>query len=136
MNINLEILLSIILVAIIVQQSVNALKKIIIAICLSKGIENEKTIAIISPFLSFLFSIILCVLINGDIFLAFNYTLSVQYVGSIFTGLLASGGANMIYKVVTDMQDYRKKLAIEETSNPTQNLSNTELIGFDLNSEV
>lgn len=107
------ILLGIILIALVVQFVVEALKSPIAAIF--KFAEKEDRISpLLAPFLSLAWAIALCILSGCDLFAAFGYPLSALYVGEIVSGIIASLGAGKVYDLIMEFQDYRERLAIEK----------------------
>ena len=114
MEINLFMLLGIILVALIVQYAIEAIKVITRAVCKIGGNDSKQANAILAPILSAGLAVFLCILAGLDFFAAFGYPLSVVYVGSIVTGIIASLGAGKVYDLILDVKDYRDKLAVEK----------------------
>lgn len=117
MEINLFMLLGILFIALVVQYAVEAFKGIARAAAkafLISGRTGQRVVYIMSPILSMTFAIGLCILAGLDLFVAFGYPLSVLYVGSTVTGIIASLGAGKIYDLILDMRDYKDKLAIEK----------------------
>lgn len=110
------ILLGVIFISLVVQLVVDAIK-VPIATVMKYEEKEDKIGALIAPFLSILFSIILCVLADCDLFVAFGYPLQIMYVGQVFTGLVASLGAGKIYGLLKDFQDYQEKLITEKVVN-------------------
>jgi len=115
MDINLFILLGIILIALIVQYVVEAIKGLITAITKYKGYEDSKISVTLAPFIAIIFAIGLCILSGCDLFVAFGYPLTIIYVGETVTGIIASLGANKVYDLIMSFRDYKDKLAIAES---------------------
>lgn len=107
------ILLGVILIALVVQFVVEALKSPIAAIFKFAGKEDRLN-PLLAPFFSLAWAIALCILSGCDLFTAFGYPLSVLYVGEIVTGIIASLGAGKVYDLIMEFQDYRDRLAIEK----------------------
>lgn len=75
---------------------------IIIAILIEAIWENIKMIwqdgkFSIDKIGSLILSILICVLVNMDIFSLINLDISIPFIGSVLTGILASRGANFIH---------------------------------------
>lgn len=113
---DIVILLGVIFIALVVQLVVDAIK-VPIAVVMKYEEKEDRISALVSPFLSILFSVILCLLADCDLFIAFGYPLLIPYVGQIFTGLVASLGAGKIYDLLKDFQDYHEKLITEKATN-------------------
>ena len=116
MDINLFILLGIILIALIVQYVVEAIKGLITAVAKYEGGDGKEIGALVAPFIAMIFAITLCILSSCDLFVAFGYPLSILYIGEIVTGIIASLGANKVYDLIMSFQDYKEKLAIEKSN--------------------
>ena len=110
---NIVIFLGIILIALMVQLMVEAIKAPISALLKYKG-KTDNLCALIAPFLSILFAIALCVLSGADLFIAFGYALSVPYVGSVVSGIIASLGANKVYDLLSGFQEYKAKITVDK----------------------
>lgn len=113
MDINLFIVLGVILIALVVEFMVEAIKTPIAAVIKVASIE-DKVNPVLAPFLSIIFSIMLCILTGCDLFVAFGYPLSEPYIGCAASGLVASLGAGKVYDLVMSYRDYRDKIAIEK----------------------
>lgn len=109
---NIVIFMCVILVALMVQLMVEAIKAPVSAILKYKG-KSNKLCALIAPFLAILFSVALCVLSGADLFVAFGYSLSAPYIGAIVSGIIASLGANKIYDLLSSFQDYKSKMPVD-----------------------
>ena len=114
MEVNLFILLGVILIALVVQFIVEALKGLVTAVCKFKELEDTRVNAMVAPFLSMLWAVVLCIFAGIDLFTAFGYPLSYAYIGEITTGIIASLGAGRVYDLIMSFQDYKDKLAIEK----------------------
>ena len=113
MQINLFVILGIILIALLVEFMVEAVKVSVVSTCKFFRRNGKRVSSFLSPILSLVFSIALCILAKIDILDAFGYGLSVLYVGSVVTGVIASLGANRVYDLITSFRDYNDKLAVE-----------------------
>lgn len=101
MEFNVNVLLGIIIVALITEVTVNAIKVFL-----------PKLEFPIVQLTSIIVGVALAVLSNMDIFVAFGYPLMVQYVGCVVTGIICSLGANAIYDLLESIKDYKDRLAI------------------------
>ena len=50
-------------------------------------------------------SIIVCVLVNADIFNLIGLTISVPYIGSVLTGIITSRGSNFIHDLINKINE-------------------------------
>lgn len=113
MEINLFILLGIILIALVVQYIVEALKLPIAAVLKCAG-KKDKVNPLLAPFLSLAWAVALCILADCDLFVAFGYPLSEPYIGAVSTGIVASLGASKVYELITSFREYKDKIAVEK----------------------
>jgi len=106
MTVNFTIILGVILISIVTQMVVKALK----------NIAPNKIKTPIPQLTSIVVSILLCISAHMDIFVAFGYVLSLNPLGAIVTGIIASLGAGSVYDLISQMNEYKEKLAIEKHS--------------------
>ena len=104
MNVNIDIILGVIMIALVSEIMVNAIKRLV-------TVEVEFPYQVV---MSLIFSIGLCVLSGLDLIQGFGYTLSIAYVGSVCTGVVASLGANAVYDLQKQLKEYRRMIAEEE----------------------
>lgn len=104
MTLNFTIILGVILISIVTQMVVKALK----------NIAPNKIKTPIPQLTSIVVSILLCVTAHMDIFVAFGYTLSLNPLGAVITGIVASLGAGSVYDLIAQMNEYKEKLAVEK----------------------
>lgn len=104
MNINIDIILGVIMVALVAEAMVNALKRLV-------TVEVEFPYQVV---LSLIFSIVLCVLTGLDLIAGFGYSLMIPAVGPICSGVVASLGANAIYDLQKQLREYRARIARDE----------------------
>lgn len=112
---DIVIIMGVVLIALIVQFIVEALKLPVTAVLKFNGKEDRYN-PLFAPFLSIAWCIALCILAGCDLFVAFGYPLSVPYVGAVASGIIASLGAGKVYDLVVEFKDYRERLAVEKTS--------------------
>ena len=115
MEMNLIILLGIILIALIVQYLVEAIKGLLMAIYKYVS-EGDFVVDLVAPFIAMAFSITLCILAGLDIFVAFGFPLTYPIIGMISTGIIASLGAGKVYALFMDFKEYRDKIAVEQAN--------------------
>lgn len=104
MILDLSQFLGIIFMSIATQFIVKAIRK-----CCSKKMKSP-----IPQIMSMIIGVLLCVLSGLDMFVAFGYPLEYAIVGQILTGSIASLGANGIFDIYTQMNEYKEKLAVEK----------------------
>ena len=115
MQMDMYILLGVVLIALATQLIVEAIKVPISAVCRFFKRDVKRTNLIFAPFLSLGWAIALCILSGSDLFQAFGYPLQLEYLGAIATGIISSLGANRIYDLVMDFNDYKGKLAVDNS---------------------
>lgn len=113
MSVNIDILLGIILVALVSEAMVNALKKLV-----TKEYAFPYQVV-----LSLICAIMLCVLTKLDILEGFGYVLSVPLIGSICTGVIASLGAGAIYDLQKQFKEYRELIARDNSENSQETVA-------------
>lgn len=104
MTVNFTIILGVIFISIVTQMVIKAIK----------NIAPNKIKTPIPQLTSIVVSILLCVTAHMDIFVAFGYVLSLNPLGAVITGIIASLGAGSVYDLISQMNEYKEKLAIEK----------------------
>lgn len=113
MQMDMYVLLGVVLIALATQLIVEAIKVVISAVCRFFKRDVKRTNMLFAPFLSLGWAIALCILSGSDLFYAFGYPLYLPYLGAVATGIIASLGANRIYDLVMDFNDYKGKIAVD-----------------------
>ena len=106
MEVNITIILGVILVALLTEAIVNSVKRLFI-----KDVPACVPVAI-----AMITSCILCVLAKLDLMSGFGYPLQIKYgiyIGAMFSGLVASLGANAVYDLFDHFNEYKDKMAVE-----------------------
>lgn len=115
MTVNMTMLILIILIALVVQYIVEAMKLLL------KSVEKKWGFAwparFFFPALNAMFwTILLCFAAGAGIFSAFGFGLAWVWLDYIVTGIIASLGAGRVYDLVISVKEYRDKLAVENAS--------------------
>ena len=115
MTINMTMLILIILIALVVQYIVEALKGLFKAVEKKWGLSWPQKIFF--PALNSMFwTILLCFAAGAGIFSAFGFTLMWAWLDYVVTGIVASLGAGAVYDLVISVREYKDKLAVESAS--------------------
>lgn len=115
MTINMTMLILIILIALVVQGVIEAMKLALSHI--EKRWGWKWPAKIFFPRLNALFwAILLCFAAKAGFFIAFGFALSWVWLDYIVTGIVASLGAGKVYDLFVNVNSYKEKLAAEKAT--------------------
>ena len=107
MEVNIDIILGVILIALFTEGIVSSFKRLL----------PETASPKVPVIIAMVVSVLLCMLTKLDLMTGFGYPLTIQYgiyIGAFFSGVLASLGASAIYNLYDGFNEYKDKLAVEK----------------------